>query len=275
MRDGTTGREKIVVAAWKTYLTLAGSECLAREIAAWAARSSGAFELVLTPPFLHIAPVRRAVGDAIAVGAQNLDLAGRGAYTGQTPPQLLIDAGCSYVLLGHSELRRHMGETDALLRTKVAAALGEAGLRVILCIGESYAQKSAGTTLDVLKSQLDGCLKGIRGSEAAGRLDIAYEPIWAISSESPTSPPEARHVNALHLKIRKTLARLLGGKAAEKVRILYGGSVSAANVGRYLQQSEIDGVLVGSASTRLPDVLELLDAARRSILEARRAPGSS
>ena len=191
MQSDSARRKKLVIAAWKTYLTLAESKNLAKEIRDWAARNPPICEIVLAPSFPHIVPVRHAIGAALGISAQNADLAGRGAYTGHTPPQMLSDAGCSYVLLGHSELRKYKKETDLLLKKKTEAVLAESDLGVVLCIGESYRQKTEGRTLDTLESQLRTGLGGIPGADVAGRLDIAYEPVWAISFRESAKPAGA------------------------------------------------------------------------------------
>ena len=156
-RAGFSGRRKVVIAAWKTYLDSAQSEALAVGIRNWAAgRPDARYELLLSPTALHAVLVGRAAGKTAAICAQDLDPVGRGAYTGQVPPQLLTDAGCSHVLLGHSEARRHGGDTDHTLGRKVEAALDNSDLHVILCIGESREQRDGGFTLDTLESQLRG-----------------------------------------------------------------------------------------------------------------------
>lgn len=255
-------RKRLVIAAWKAYLSLGEARRIAGEIGGWAARNGPGFELALAPSFPHIVPVGDAVGDAAGICAQDADLASRGAYTGHTPPQMLADAGCRYVLLGHSEMRRHKGETDGILNRKIRLVLGESDLRVVLCIGESRAQRDGGGTEAALDLQLARCLDGIPGGTAAGRLDVAYEPVWAISSENPASPPDPSDVGRTHRHIRRTLEGTLGPEAAGSSRILYGGSVDASNVAGYVARDGVDGVLVGSASTRLPGVLSLLDAVR-------------
>lgn len=266
-RAGFSGRRKVVIAAWKTYLDSAQSEALAAGIRNWAAgRPDARYELLLSPTALHAVLVGRAAGKTAAICAQDLDPVGRGAYTGQVPPQLLTDAGCSHVLLGHSEARRHGGDTDHTLGRKVEAALDNSDLHAILCIGESREQRDGGFTLDTLESQLRGALGGVSRDSADGRIDIAYEPVWAISSEGPAEPPEPHGVDEIHCRIRDTLEDMLGSDAGQKAGILYGGSVSAANVAGYLGEPNIDGVLVGSASTTLAGLTGLLEEAER-ILE--------
>ena len=265
MQSDSAQRKKLVIAAWKTYLTLAESKNLAREIRDWAARNPPSCEIVLAPSFPHIVPVRHTVGTALGISAQSVDLAGRGAYTGHTPPQMLSDAGCNYVLLGHSELRKYKKETNLFLKKKTEAVLAKSDLGVVFCIGENYRQKTEGRTLDTLESQLRKGLGGIPGDDVTGRLDIAYEPVWAISSENPQSPPEPQGVDAIHKRIKSVLGQLFGWQIAKKIRVLYGGSVSPSNVGSYVRQPNIDGILVGSASTRLPGVIDLLKAVEDSI----------
>ena len=265
MQSDSARSKKLVIAAWKTYLTLTESKNLAKEIRDWVAKNPTICEIVLAPSFPHIVPVRHTIGTAVGISAQNVDLAGRGAYTGHTPPQMLSDAGCNYVLLGHSELRKYKKETDQLLKKKAEVVLAESDMGVVLCIGESYRQKTGGRTLDTLESQLRTGLGGIPGVDVDGRLDIAYEPVWAISSENPQSPPEPQDVDAIHGRIKSVLVQLFGEQIAKKIRVLYGGSVNPSNVGSYVRQPNIDGVLVGSASTKFPGVIDLLKAVEDSI----------
>ena len=262
-------RRKLVIAAWKTYLDLAAAEKLAGVIRDWAARRTPDFDLVIAPSFPHIIPVRRIAGHALGISAQNADLAGRGAYTGMTPPSLLSDAGCGYVMLGHSETRKYRGETDLLLRKKILAICEESDLHIILCIGESRSQKDAGMTTHILESQLTECLSDIPHDMISGRLDVAYEPLWAISSEAPTSPPDPRDVGEIHGKIRAHLEDMLGAAVSDRIRILYGGSVDASNVSDYMSRDMVDGVLVGSASTKLAGVTLLLDAVHDAVQDIR------
>ncbi len=259
-----TKRRKLVIAAWKTYLDSQGSADMAKRIRAWAESHSDSpaeYDLVVSPTFLHIARVRQILKDAAKLGAQNADIASTGAYTGRIPPELLSDAGCSYVLLGHSEMRKYGKDTDAVLQRKIKLVLKKSSLNAVLCIGEDYEQRSGGRTLHVLEAQIRRGLRGIAGDALQGRLSIAYEPVWAISSENPVSPPSAREVSRVHKKIRSILRELFGKEMSESARILYGGSVNLENALDYVLQGEIDGVLVGSASSK-PAFTDLLDRIR-------------
>jgi len=262
-----TKRRKLVIAAWKTYLDTRGSADMAKRIRDWAQASSdnlAEYDLVISPTFLHIAHIRRILQDTAKVGAQNADIASMGAYTGHIPAELLSDAGCSYVLLGHSEMRKYRKETDAILQRKIRMILENSSMNVVLCIGEDYEQRSNGSTLQVLEAQIRRGLRSISEAKLQNRLSIAYEPVWAISSENPVRPPDAVKVNHTHKKIRRILNELFGKKLSDATRILYGGSVNLENVSDYIRQSDIDGVLVGSASSR-PTFTNLLDVIHRAL----------
>ena len=196
MQSDSARRKKLVIAAWKTYLTLAESKNLAKEIRDWAARNPPSCEIVLAPSFPHIVPVRHAIGTALGISAQNVDLAGRGAYTGHTPPQMLSDAGCSYVLLGHSELRKYKKETDLLLKKKTEAVLAESDLGVVLCHRRELQAEDRGQDAGHAGVTAKNGSGRHPGSRCGRRLDIAYEPVWAISSENPQSPPAPQDVDA-------------------------------------------------------------------------------
>ncbi len=209
--------------------------------------SSDRFEMLVCPPFVLIPKVVDAVaGSGIGVGGQDCHPEEKGAHTGDTSAWMLKDAGCSYVIVGHSERRTDHHETDALIRAKAGAALA-AGLNAIVCIGETLEQRDAGQTLDVNRTQLHGSLPD--GATAANTV-IAYEPVWAIGTGRTATPEQAQEVHAM---LRNELAGKLGPAVADEMRILYGGSMNPKNAAELLAQVDIDGGLIGGASLKVDD----------------------
>ena len=201
-------------------------------------------EVVVCPPFTTLASVGRLLKDSrISLGAQDLFWEPQGAFTGAVSPTMLVDAGCRYVIIGHSERRAHFGETDETVRRKVRAALS-AGLTPIVCIGETLSQRDANQTFEVLRSQLEGAFQNLSATEW-GRLVLAYEPVWAIGTGRNATPEQAQEA---HTFIRQWVTKLHGERTSEPLRIQYGGSVTASNAASLLQQPDVDGALVGGAS---------------------------
>jgi triosephosphate isomerase len=190
------------------------------------------------------------LGSSIKVGAQNMHFEEQGAYTGEISP-LMLSGICEYVILGHSERRQYFGETDEVVNGKIRAALA-VELTPILCVGEQLEQKEAGKTEEVVTRQVRGALNGI---ESPIGMVIAYEPVWAIGTGRAETGEGA---NAIIAIIRNTVARLYGEGTAQEIRILYGGSVTAANIAEYVRQSEIDGALVGGASLKAKEFLTIV-----------------
>jgi len=210
-------------------------------------------EVVLCPPFISLDLLAEALeGSSVAVGAQNMHYLDKGAYTGEISPVMLADL-CDYVILGHSERRQYFGETDELVNKKVVAALRH-GLVPIVCVGETLAQHDAGQTEAVVTSQVQGCLAGIEASDVAD-LVIAYEPVWAIGTGRAASGSGA---NAVIATIRRTIAELYDVATAQSVRVQYGGSVNAANIAEFVRQPEIDGALVGGASLKAEEFVDIV-----------------
>jgi triosephosphate isomerase len=204
-------------------------------------------EIVVCPSFVSLeAVVRELAGSNIALGAQNMYWAEEGAFTGEVSPSMLKAVGCSFVILGHSERRQHFGETDQMVNRKVKAALA-AGLIPIVCVGERLEEKENGITEKVVGTQLEFSLAGITSNELAG-IVIAYEPVWAIGTGRTAETQDARQVNNY---IRSRLAAQAGQEAAQKARILYGGSVKPDNIAGLMAQPDIDGALVGGASLQV------------------------
>jgi triosephosphate isomerase len=201
-------------------------------------------EIVLFPSATSLSVVIAAVsGSNVAVGGQNMHYAEEGAFTGETSPLMLKAIGTTHVLIGHSERRHIFGETDEMVNQKIHAAIRH-GLTPILCIGEHLEQREAGKTEEVLMRQTERALKGV-APETAESFVVAYEPVWAIGTGRTATPEMA---GMAHFFIRSEIARLLGRKAADAIRILYGGSVKPENASALLNQPEIDGALVGGAS---------------------------
>ncbi|MCB2101736.1 MAG: triose-phosphate isomerase [Rhodobacterales bacterium] len=205
-----------------------------------------AFEMLVCPPYPLIDRVVEAVkGSGIKVGGQDSHTAVSGAHTGDVSPAMLADLGCKYVILGHSERRTDHGEKDALVKAKAEAAIA-AGLKVIVCVGETLAQREKGQTIAVNRRQVRGSLPD--GADAKNTV-IAYEPVWAIGTGLTATPEQAQEV---HAEIRATLAGLIGGEA-DKMRILYGGSMKPGNAGELMAQPDIDGGLIGGAALKVED----------------------
>ena len=211
-------------------------------------------EVLVCPPFCAIASVVAALkGTAIKVGAQNMHAETKGAFTGEISPSMLVDAGCSHVLIGHSERRQYFGETDELVNKKMKAAFA-AGLVPVVCVGEILAEREAGKTLAVITVQIKNGISGLT-AEQAKTLVIAYEPVWAIGTGKTATPAQAEEV---HASIRALYAGMYGNDAAQAVRILYGGSVKPDNVADLMKQPNIDGGLVGGASLEIDSFTKLV-----------------
>jgi triosephosphate isomerase (TIM) len=243
---------KLAAGNWKMNGLKADGLALARDIVGRAKQKSLSCDLLLCPPATLLAPVAEAIaGSAVALGGQNCHAASSGAHTGEISAPMLKDAGCAYVILGHSERRTDQGETDAQVNAKVVAA-HKTGLCSIVCIGETLAQRDGGETLAVIARQIAGSLP--EGLDSAS-LVIAYEPVWAIGTGRT---PTVEQVADVHGHIR----RLLAGKAkdAAAVRILYGGSVKPSNARELMSVKDVDGALVGGASLVAADFWAIADA---------------
>ena len=204
----------------------------------------GNVEKVVCPPFVSLTSVKDILkGSSVKLGAQNMHFEEKGAYTGEVSP-LMLAGLCEYVILGHSERRQYFGETNEIINKKVRAAL-KAGLKPILCVGESLAQFEAGKTEVVVTDHVTGSLKDI---PASGALVIAYEPVWASGTGKAATSEQANKIIGI---VRKIVAKLYGDAFARNLRILYGGSVTADNIAELMRQPEIDGGLVGGASLKV------------------------
>ncbi|MDP6447778.1 MAG: triose-phosphate isomerase, partial [Pirellulaceae bacterium] len=209
------------------------------------------------PPSTYLASVADAVsGSPVAVGAQNMYHETDGAFTGELSAAMLLDVGCRCVVLGHSERRHVLGESNQEVNAKVLAAL-TAGLTPIVCVGETLAQREAEQTTDVVAEQFYGSLAGVNADQAVATV-IAYEPVWAIGTGKVASPDQAE---AVHSDLRKILQNQYNAEVADQIRIQYGGSVKPANARDLLSQPNIDGALVGGASLEPDSFLGIIQAA--------------
>jgi triosephosphate isomerase len=250
-----TARTPIVVGNWKLHKTIAEALAMVTELKNQLSAVRGV-EVGVAPVFtaLH-AVAQRLEGSALKLAAQDCFWEGSGAWTGEVSAALLRDAGCDYAIVGHSERRTYFGDTDVGVGRKASAVL-QAGLGVILCCGETEAQRDAGQTFEVIDRQLDGGLAGIDRPDTT-RLVLAYEPVWAIGTGRTATPDQAQEV---HAHIRGRLRARYGG-AAQAIRIQYGGSVKPENVKELIGQPDIDGALVGGASLAAASFVGIVRAA--------------
>jgi triosephosphate isomerase len=236
-------RRKIMAGNWKMYKTVGESVALVEQLREALAGVRDR-EVLVCPPFTALYAVAQALeGSDIQVGAQNLYPAEKGAYTGETSPTMILDAGCSHVIVGHSERRQYFQESDDFVNEKLRVAL-EYGLKPVLCVGETLEQREEGRQKSVVSTQVQGGLQGVP-AEALKDLAMAYEPVWAIGTGHTATPQQA---DEMHAAIRDILSGLYGHTVAQDVRILYGGSVKPGNVDELMAQPEVDGALVGGAS---------------------------
>ena len=243
-------RRALIAGNWKMNLDRAGSVALASAIAERSKAVEGV-DLAVFPPSVYIDAVRGSVaGSRLGYGAQNMYPEPNGAFTGEISASMLVDLGCRYVILGHSERRHILGETDQQVNQKTQAALA-AGLVPIVCVGELLDEREQGQTGQVIRQQFNGSLGNLT-AEQIGKLVIAYEPVWAIGTGKVASPEQAEEV---HKDLRKILADRYNATIAQSIPILYGGSVKASNAAELLAQQNVDGALVGGASLKADEFL--------------------
>lgn len=244
------------------HTTRNGAVRLAREVSEGVRErglSPARLDVLVFPPFVYLDCVASVLSDdqsAVALGAQDVYCEREGAFTGEVSAGMLQDVGASAALLGHSERRHVIGESDELIRRKAHAAL-EAGLTCVLCVGETLEQRDAGRTDEVNERQVRSALDGLAPG-ALSRLVIAYEPVWAIGTGRTATPDDAQRA---HERIRAVIAGLFGADAAAATRIQYGGSVKPENARDLFSQPDIDGGLIGGASLKAADFLSICDAA--------------
>ena len=239
-------RKPFLAGNWKMNNFIAESEALASGLVKNLGKVTDK-DILVCPPFLSIAKVAEIVkGTNVKLGAQNCAAEDKGAYTGEVSPSMLVDAGCEYVILGHSERREYYGETDAIVNKKTKLAL-EKGLKVILCVGETLAERESNKTFEVVKTQT---LAGLKDVDMKN-ITIAYEPVWAIGTGKVATPEQAEEVHAF----------IRGLIKSETTQILYGGSMNPANVEGLMSCPNIDGGLIGGASLKVDSFTELVEKA--------------
>jgi len=245
-------RVPLMAGNWKMHGTRADAVALAEGIKAGVAGLAQR-EVLLAPPFTALEAVARVIhGTPILLAGQNLHWEAKGAFTGEVSAPMLRDAGCTHVVIGHSERRQYFGETDESVAKKVASAQAS-GLIPIVCVGETLAEREAEQTLEVIGRQLRRGLLG-RDAAAISALVIAYEPVWAIGTGKVATPEQAQSVHAF---IRGIVVELAGAAAAGACRILYGGSVKPDNIDVLMRQPDIDGALVGGASLQVESFVRI------------------
>ena len=248
---------KTIVANWKMNVGVRESVALARGTLLTLRGRRISPEVVICPPFIALSEVHKVVArSAVFLGAQNLFWEDHGAYTGEISGRMLTELGVSHVIVGHSERREYLGETDEMVRNKVAHALANQ-MNVILCVGETVSERKAGVQRERVRTQLVRVLAGVR-LKSHDRLMIAYEPVWAIGTGEI---PEVAEILAMNVYIRSILSEVLPEMNANKIRVLYGGSVEGNNTYPFLREQTIDGLLVGGASVKLNQLKEIIDAA--------------
>ena len=249
-------RKKLIAGNWKMNKTSADAVALVGDLVATIGRQTDV-DVVVCPPFTSIETVAKALdGSTLKLGAQNMHPEASGAFTGEVSAPMLRALFATHVILGHSERRAYFAETDAFINKKVLAALKNQ-LKPILCVGETLAERESGATLKVVQTQLEAGLDGV-SKELAPSVVIAYEPVWAIGTGKVATTEQAQEVHAF---IRDLLTKLYTAPVAQKVRILYGGSMKPANAPELLAQKDIDGGLIGGASLEARSFVELVNAA--------------
>lgn len=246
-------RKVLIAGNWKMNGLMSDGISLAKELASNMKNLKTNAEVLVCPPYTLLTSVKKALrGSKIALGAQDCHETESGAHTGDVSPVMLQDLGCSYVILGHSERRHDHHETNALVRQKAEAAL-KAGLKVIICVGETLEEREKGEALDVCAHQVKASLPA---EATAANTVIAYEPVWAIGTGKTATPQDAEEV---HAHIRQTLAQKLSKSVANRMRILYGGSMKPANAEELLKMEDIDGGLIGGASLKAADFTAIIE----------------
>ena len=253
MSNNPSRRRSIIAANWKMNKTLEEAGQFADNLLK-RCPDPGAIEAVIAAPFTALSILRdRLRATPFRLAAQDLFWEPAGAYTGEISAAMLVDVGCSHVIVGHSERRQGFGETDAVVDRKASAAL-QAGLQPIVCIGETHDERQAGQTFDVLRRQIRNSLASC-SAEAMPRIVLGYEPLWAIGTGVSATPQQAQEA---HHHLRDVLAQYWGTETAEAMRIQYGGSVNPGNIAALMAEEDIDGALVGGASLDVDSFLQLL-----------------
>ncbi|MDX2127677.1 MAG: triose-phosphate isomerase [Chloroherpetonaceae bacterium] len=249
-------RKKFVAGNWKMNKTVSGSIALASEVIRAIGHKELNCQVAIAPTFLALDSVHEVIKNSpVKLSAQNCHFENDGAFTGEISASMLKSVGCEFVILGHSERRQFFGETDGIINQKVKKVLSEQ-LEVILCVGETLAERDGGVTEKVVERQVRGCLVGISDTELA-KITIAYEPVWAIGTGRTASPAQAEEVHAF---IRSLLTALYSATSAENMTIQYGGSVKGSNAKELFSMPNIDGGLIGGASLKAEEFVQIVHA---------------
>jgi triosephosphate isomerase len=248
-------RTSFIAGNWKMFTTAAVARRLAADVVAGLSQLDGV-RVAICPPYPYLAIVSETIrGSRVGLGAQNLYPEKEGAYTGEVSPTMLRDLGCEYVIIGHSERRHKLGETNEFIRRKLQVALASE-LKVIFCVGETLQERQANRTESVLDQQLAEGLREVNVG-APGRLVLAYEPVWAIGTGHNAAPEQAQSAHAF---LRRRFSEHFGRDAADELCIQYGGSVKPENAAQILAQPDVDGALVGGASLKADQFLAIVRA---------------
>ncbi len=251
-------RRYFIAGNWKMNKTAAEAKALIAEINALVGAET-AVDVAVCPTFTALDAASQALkGSNVKLGAQNMYFEKSGAFTGEISADMLKEFGTEYVILGHSERREYFKECDCLINKKVKAVLAN-GMKPILCVGETLEQREGGKTIDVVSEQTVGGLKDV-SKEDAEKVVVAYEPVWAIGTGKTATPEMAQEV---HAEIRKVLAKLFGADTAEKIQILYGGSMKPENADALLKEKDIDGGLIGGAALKADSFAALVKSAKK------------
>ena len=253
-------RKYFIAGNWKMNKTAAEATALIKAINEKAG-SQTKVDVAVCPPFTALDAASKALaGSTVKLGAQNMYFEKSGAYTGEIAAEMLKEFGCTYVILGHSERREYFKECNCLINKKVKAVLAN-GMNPILCVGEKLEEREAGKTLDIVSEQTVKGLEGLTAAEAE-KVVIAYEPVWAIGTGKTATPAMAQKV---HAAIRKILADTFGAEVAEKMQILYGGSMKPENADALLAEKDIDGGLIGGAALKADSFVALIESASKAL----------
>jgi len=246
-------RKPVIAGNWKLFKTTSEALELVNGLKPLV-KSANHCEIIVAPVFTVLQSVKQAIsGSNINLSGQDCFWEEEGAFTGEVSPRMLVDAGCSHVIIGHSERRQFFGETDETVNKKLKAAL-KSGLIAVICIGETLAERESDKTYEVLRTQVSGAMAGIEGAELKS-ITIAYEPVWAIGTGKTATDQQAQEA---HAYIRTLFAELYGPNVAQGLRILYGGSVKPENIKGLMNQPDIDGALVGGASLKADSFAEIV-----------------
>jgi triosephosphate isomerase len=251
-------RTAVIAGNWKMHGTVAQARVLAAGLRERLGAVPRDRQVVVGPPFTSLIATAEALrGSAIELAAQNVHWEAKGAFTGEISATMLIEAGCRWVIVGHSERRQLFGETDAGVNRRARAALA-AGLGTILCIGETLQERDAGRAVEVVRRQARAALLDL-GATAIRNVCIAYEPVWAIGTGRTATPAQAQEI---HAEVRKVVAEAAGRAEAERLRVLYGGSVKPDNIDSLMAEPDIDGALVGGASLEVESFARIVEFRR-------------